>query len=111
MILCDYCKKREGVLPYSKTSSGQCVVLHLCPECYEKMSSLGLDPFEVVKELIERDGTECNSCGFSVDDFKDTFYLGCADCYKDMSDAVLGAISRVQPAVRHVGKRPTGGRR
>ncbi|MGN0796287.1 MAG: hypothetical protein ACI4MT_04980 [Christensenellales bacterium] len=109
MVLCEYCKKREGNLTYSKTANGQCVVLHLCPVCYEKMNSLGLDPFEVVKELIERDGTECNFCGTTVNDFKDTFYLGCSDCYKDMSEAVLGAIGRVQPGTKHVGKRPYRG--
>ena len=106
---CEYCKKREGE-KYTRTGNGHCVVFYLCPECYKKLNNLGVDPYEAVLEMIERDGTECEVCGYTVDDFKDTFLLGCPKCYEEMRDVVSSVIARVQNANVHTGKRPGGKR-
>lgn len=48
----------------------------------------------------------CPVCGTTIDDFRRTGLLGCAECYRVFRDEVLVAVRRVQGEGCHRGKVP-----
>ncbi|MDR3216750.1 MAG: hypothetical protein LBT55_04980 [Clostridiaceae bacterium] len=48
----------------------------------------------------------CKHCGLTETEFKDSYYVGCPDCYKYLRNAVLEAVAETQGATRHTGRAP-----
>lgn len=115
-MLCDECKKNEATFHSIKKINGVTTERHLCAECNKKygsmmkLSNIG-DLFSNFTPLFgRRDTIICPKCGTTSDDFLETGYVGCPDCYKEFSAIILPAVQKMQNDVRHVGKVPGGAR-
>lgn len=115
-MLCDECGKNEATFHSIKKINGLTTERHLCAECNKKygyqvmkMSNIG-DLFSNFTSMFgnRRDEIICPKCGTTSDDFLETGFVGCPDCYKHFSTIILPAIQKMQNAVRHVGKVPGG---
>jgi protein arginine kinase activator len=50
----------------------------------------------------------CQHCGYTMEFFKKTGYLGCAHCYEYLGEQLLPLIENMQKKLHHRGKRPKG---
>lgn len=50
---------------------------------------------------------QCPACGFRWADFEKILRLGCPTCYETHFESIQLTISRIQPGIEHVGRRPT----
>lgn len=113
-MLCDECKKNEATVHTIRKINGVTTERHLCADCNKKygyqmmkLSNIG-DLFSNFTGLFEpkRDAVICPKCGTTSEDFLETGYVGCPNCYREFSDIILPAIQKMQNDVRHVGKIP-----
>ncbi len=47
---------------------------------------------------------KCPRCGITIEDFRRTGLLGCAECYNVFREEILATVARVQGKTRHKGK-------
>ena len=110
-MLCDFCRKREGVLTDRTVVNNGMVEFHFCEECYADIRRSGHSAFEVMSRLAAREGKECPVCGTTTADFAASFMFGCPECYRNMQKPAVGAAEASQGGASvHVGKRPKGER-
>ena len=48
----------------------------------------------------------CPNCGTTLEDFRRSGLLGCAECYSVFREEILSAVRHVQGKIRHTGKTP-----
>lgn len=113
-MLCDECKKNEATVHTISKINGVTTERHLCAECNKKhmapimkMSIIG-DLFSNAGALFapKQDVIICPKCGMTSEDFLETGYVGCANCYKEFEPILLPTVEKMQNATRHVGKIP-----
>ena len=119
---CDNCHEREAVVHLTQIADEQKVTAHLCERCaaekgVETSASLGKIPVGNFVAALGK-GTEalaalpglagagaCPSCGASLNDFRESGRLGCAECYKAFESPLRDLLRRLHGVSRHVGKR------
>ena len=115
-MLCDECKKNQATVHTISKINGVTTERHLCAACNKKymspmmkLSNIG-DLFSNFTGLFEpkRESIICPKCGTTSDDFLETGYVGCPNCYKEFASIILPAVQKMQNAVQHVGKLPDG---
>lgn len=117
--MCDECGKRPAVYYMKKTLNGVTTERYLCEECRNKMGFLQADmsdfgnmlaafgnPFFGIEAPKQQAVKTCPTCGYTSQQYLDTGFLGCPDCYKAFENIVMPSIKRLQKDVRHVGKSP-----
>ncbi len=119
-MMCDECGKREATFHSIKKVNGVTSERHLCAECQKKfgagnfMKMSGFSNFfESLTDFLgvpqkKQDTYICPSCGTTGDEFLQTGYVGCADCYKEFAPLIMPSIKQIQGDVSHVGKVPDG---
>lgn len=120
-MLCNECGKSKATVHITKIINGQKTETHLCEECAKKYSTFnpsfsmesffaGLlnDAFET--EMVE--GTGCNSCGMTYNEFTHLGKFGCSECYNNFKSRLMPVIKNIQGYDTHTGKVPkkTGGK-
>ncbi|HEY7684108.1 MAG TPA: UvrB/UvrC motif-containing protein [Gemmatimonadales bacterium] len=126
---CTQCHEREAVVFLTQIAQDQVVKLHLCERCaaekgVETTASLGKTPvgtflasmgkgLEAAAALpagISPPGA-CPVCGATLDDFRESGRLGCADCYRTFEAPLRDLLRRLHGSSRHHGERytPPGG--
>ena len=119
-MLCDECKKNQATYHTIKKINGITSERHLCYECHIKEAEKNIaftsagELFSGFKDLFyqkpQRSTYRCSVCGTSADEFLETGFVGCPNCYKDLSAVIMPVVSKVQSNdTRHVGKSPYGG--
>lgn len=117
-MICDECGKNEATFHSISKINGMTKEKHLCADCQKKygykmmkLSGIG-DLFSNFTNLLtggpSLDEIVCPECGTTSEDFLNTGYVGCSNCYKEFSGLILPVVQRVQSDVRHVGKTPIG---
>jgi protein arginine kinase activator len=130
-MLCENCKKREGI-PNVYILNGVTKVRYLCSECNSQIikqkmgAGLGggfLDDFgdifndlsDIFDQLFgaERNAhsvpsLKCSRCGTTSDEFLNTAFVGCAQCYKAFEPIMESVIKKCQKDNIHTGKGPNG---
>lgn len=117
-MLCDDCKKNEATYHSIKKINGVSTEKHLCYECHIKQaekdmgfSDLG-ELFSGFKSLFglptHRSVARCGVCGTTADEFLETGFVGCPNCYDELSSVIMPVVSKVQNDTRHIGKCPVG---
>jgi protein arginine kinase activator len=118
---CDQCHEREAVVSLTQVSDEQKTTVHLCERCaaergVETSASLGKIPVgnfiaslgkgaDVAAALPgPTPGGSCHVCGASLDDFRETGRLGCADCYRSFEAPLRDLLRRLHGSTRHVGE-------
>lgn len=124
-MLCDECGKREATFHSIKKINGVTTEKHLCSECQKKHGSSlmqeglikmsgfgnlfgGLSDFFDEPRLGKREEYICSACGTTGDEFLNTGFVGCSECYKEFAPIIMPVIRRMQGDVSHVGKVPLG---
>ena len=91
MSLCIACKKNQPIVLYERKTVDGPKTEPYCLACYEKLF-LTVEPEEAETRAL----TVCPYCGSTVDELKKTGLVGCANCYKSMSGAVIPTVVRMQ---------------
>ena len=118
---CDQCHERDAVVTLTQVSDEQKTTVHLCERCaaergVETSASLAQLPLgnfvaslgkgaDVAAALPgPTPGGTCHACGASLDDFRETGRLGCAECYRSFEGALRDLLRRLHGSTRHVGE-------
>ncbi len=129
MKRCDQCHEREAVVSLTQVADEQKTTLHLCERCaaergVETGASLGKIPVGsfIAAQAKAADvaaalpgptpGGSCAVCGATLQDFRESGRLGCADCYVSFEGPLRDLLRRLHGSTRHVGERylaPGGG--
>jgi protein arginine kinase activator len=121
-MTCDQCHEREAVVHLTHIADGQVTMLHLCERCAAEkgvespasvqdntlvkfvgatMGKSSIDP-----ALMPGGGRgSCPSCGATLQDFRQSGRLGCADCYRTWEGALRDILRKLHGATLHMGER------
>ncbi len=119
---CDQCHEREAVIHLTQIVNEQVTTLHLCERCaaekgVESSGSVAKSPLGTFlaamgKELPDKaapatgaDRFACGRCGATLQDFRETGRLGCADCYRSFEGPLRDLLRRLHGSTLHVGER------
>jgi protein arginine kinase activator len=50
---------------------------------------------------------ECDHCGLSYVNYRNTLILGCTHCYESFKDRLMNDLHRMHGAIKHTGRHPT----
>ncbi|MBQ2864519.1 MAG: UvrB/UvrC motif-containing protein [Clostridia bacterium] len=109
-MLCDKCKQNNATFHSTVNVNGQVTETHLCENCakgnklfsFNEFLNPALSPFGFFDSYEE---PTCDSCGFTLSDFRETGLLGCAECYKTFNSIIKQSLQKIQPSLTHVGKK------
>lgn len=124
---CDQCHEREAVIHLTQIVNEQVTTLHLCERCaaekgVESASPVTKTPLgsflaamgkEVgpagagARGLAVADREHCPRCGGTLQDFRETGRLGCAECYVHFEGPLRELLRRLHGSTHHVGERYT----
>ncbi|MEP6573117.1 MAG: UvrB/UvrC motif-containing protein [Gemmatimonadota bacterium] len=121
-MVCHQCKDREAVVHLTQIANDQVVTIHLCERCAAEkgvegggtlaktpvgnfLASLGKDV--AVESLVARPGESaaCTHCGATLNDFRESGRLGCAECYSNFEGSLRDLLRRLHGSSRHLGER------
>ncbi len=122
-MLCSQCHERTAVVNLHQIADGEVVLLHLCERCAAEkgvdsgaaltktpvgtfLASMGkgLDLPTGGTTSVEA-GTACPVCGATLDDFRESGRVGCAQCYKTFEIPLRELLRRLHGSSRHFGER------
>ena len=128
-MLCQNCHKNEATIHVQQIVDGHIQAYHLCEECAAKQGA-GSDAqdfnlaevlFDIAGKVAETVGTHlhgentasgeeecpaCPECGWNLQQFRKTGYLGCPGCYKNFAPQVENLLKNMHRGTRHLGKIP-----
>jgi protein arginine kinase activator len=121
-MTCSQCHEREAVMELTQVANGQVTRIHLCEQCaaergLENAASLGKSPLasyiaamgQGLDSSTPPGGAEvtflCQSCGATLQDFRESGRLGCPDCYRTLGEPLRELLRRLHGATRHTGER------
>lgn len=118
---CDNCHERDAVITLTQVADEQKTTVHLCERCAAERgveTSASLSKVPVANFLASIKNVDvaaalpgptpvgsCRHCGASLDDFRETGRLGCADCYRSFEGPLRDLLRRLHGSTRHVGER------
>ena len=126
-MLCQRCHKNEATIHVQKIEDGHIKSLHLCESCAAEHSAddsdlQGFNLAEVlfdiagkVADAVSSDSSEenesvsdpvCPDCGWSLQKFRKTGYLGCPACYQTFEPQITGMLKNIHRGDHHTGKIP-----
>lgn len=119
---CDQCREREAVIHLTQIVNEQVTTLHLCEKCAAEKgvestgavakTQLGNFLAAMTKGLpagtspaANGDAGACSRCGATLQDFRESGRLGCADCYTSFAAPLRDLLRRLHGSTLHVGER------
>ena len=119
---CDQCHEREAVVHLTQIVNEQVTTVHLCERCAAEkgvegaglpaktplgdfLAAIGKGQLGVPMGAVEL--TQCTTCGATLQDFRESGRLGCADCYRTFEPQIRDLLRRVHGSTHHVGERYT----
>lgn len=121
-MFCENCGKNLATVWVTKIYGDTVSKSHLCQKCAEKLtddlteewpyilSGILSAAFPASKNIIKpykasRDNL-CPSCKTTYNDFLETGFVGCPDCYQSFHQLINPLINQVQGSLSHTGKLP-----
>jgi len=116
---CDNCNEREAAVHLTQIVDNSVTTLHLCPQCAaEKGVQTGANVAKfplsdflasmgkgVGAHITADDSTgECDFCGATLKDFRETGRLGCPHCYETFESHLRDLLRRLHGSSHHVGE-------
>lgn len=101
---------------YTREINGREQKVCLCKECYKRLYQKS-DASKVFARIFGSDekasdndekSRECPSCGATLESFRKTGLVGCADCYIEFRTEIFNSLRYCQWDAVHRGKEPTG---
>ncbi|KEI05061.1 UvrB/UvrC motif-containing protein [Clostridium botulinum] len=125
-MLCELCRQNEATIHITKIVNGVKKEANICSKCAGNSEEFNLvsdmdiiTPFSfqnILGGLMDyvNDTSKssriaeikCENCGASYREFKEKGLLGCSECYKYFSPAILSVVKGVQGNTEHIGKIP-----
>jgi protein arginine kinase activator len=120
---CDSCHERDAVVHLTQIVNEQVTTLHLCERCAAEKgvestgsvaakSQIGSFLAAMTKgltdpELVPTGGDRhaCPRCGATLQDFRESGRLGCADCWRIFESPLRDLLRRLHGATVHMGER------
>ncbi len=107
-MLCACCGK-NAAREYRRKSDGKEIVIELCPSCYEKLYPEREESGFFASFVGAGEGAKrCPACGTTLEDFRRSGLLGCAQCYTAFRAQLLPTVHYAQGNLHHEGKSPSG---
>jgi protein arginine kinase activator len=119
LLKCSICGKPAAV-HIEQVVQGMKQSISLCEACARGYGVLANNavPFSVTQNISTAlfgnlslslvSQSSCQRCGYTMELFKKTGYLGCAQCYEHLGEQLLPLIENMQKKLHHRGKRPKG---
>jgi protein arginine kinase activator len=122
-MLCDNCGEREAAIHLTQIVNNSVTTLHLCELCaaekgVETGASVAKFPLgDFLASLGKTPGGEqaeaaaalaCAFCGGTLQDFRETGRLGCAQCYTTFEAQLRDLLRRLHGSSRHAGEQYAG---
>ena len=125
-MTCDECGINQASIKIMTLVNGEKRERHLCAECMNQIKKqftamdisalAGL--LSSILQVAQTDKPEsdeagkpdiiCPVCNISYENFRDTGFLGCADCYVAFREPLEAMLKRVHGHTQHVGRIPGG---
>ncbi len=126
-MLGENCHKNEATIHVQQIVNGHIQAYHLCEECAKKHSEAGGDDgfnlaevlFDIADKVANAAGSSpekkkadpesdvvCPNCGWTLQAFRKTAYLGCPGCYQTFAPLIDGMLKEMHRGDRHLGKIP-----
>ncbi len=117
---CESCHEREAVVHLTQIVNDAVSQLHLCEVCAaergvepptQSTSPLGSflaamgKPGASAEAVVAAPVAQCPGCGATLQDFRETGRLGCAQCYEAFEGPLRDLMRRLHGAAIHVGER------
>lgn len=124
-MLCQNCHKNEATIHVQQIVDGKIKSLHLCETCASEKDAgeaMGFNLAEVlfdiagkVAEAVDCGTHEtrepavdqvCEKCGWTLEKFRKTSYLGCPACYQAFESQIGAMLKNMHRGDHHLGKIP-----
>ena len=119
-MLCEFCKKKEATVHYTKIVGGEIEELHLCDECARNHGEIEFDSsfsfHKLLTGLIDNiyggstkekvEEIKCSFCGLDYSRFRQSGKFGCARCYETFKSNLIPLFKGINGHTNHVGKAP-----
>lgn len=120
-MTCEQCGTREAVVILKQVEGAEVRILHLCEPCAAERgvedieatakTPLGAFLAAMGKEIVAEPSLPgaapaavCQACGASLQDFRESGRLGCAECWTTFEGPLRGLLRRVHGTTHHVGE-------
>lgn len=120
-MTCEQCGAAEGVVVLKKVEGGEVREVRLCERCAAErgvppaeeltknplgafLAAMGSEPGDDASLSSGAALSACPECGATLQDFRRTGRLGCAQCWTTFEGPLRGLVRRVHGASRHLGK-------
>ncbi len=119
-MLCDRCGKNEATIHYISYVNDEKTESHICSSCAAKTNMKNILNTFTISDLFDGffdapsvkpaadNPMKCSKCGMTINEFRNSGRLGCADCYKAFEATVLPIVKKVQGHNMHTGSFPKG---
>ncbi len=116
---CDQCGERPAAIHLTQIVNDDVTTVHLCEQCAAEkgvqtgatvakfplsdfLASMGKGASTQLP--IGDDTAECQSCGGTLQDFRDSGRLGCPQCYRTFVSHLRDLLRRLHGSSQHVGE-------
>ncbi|MCC7131884.1 MAG: UvrB/UvrC motif-containing protein [Gemmatimonadales bacterium] len=120
MKRCSHCGEGEGVVDLTHIEGGEVKTHHLCAKCAAEkgvqtpaaladtplggiLAAIGADPVLRPEPAADPE-PPCPHCGATLQDFRETGRLGCADCYRAFGEPLRELLRRLHGSAHHTGR-------
>ena len=109
-MICDKCKQNVATFHSTVNINGTITETHLCENCAKENKLFSFNEFltpnfNSCNMFDSYNEPTCESCGYSLSDFRETGMLGCSNCYNTFNDIIMYNLKKMQPSLVHVGKK------
>jgi protein arginine kinase activator len=119
MKRCSVCGEADGVVDLTHIEGGEVKTVHLCAKCAAEkgiqtptalaetplgglLAAMGAEPARPLSGGAP--DARCPHCGATLQDFRDTGRLGCADCYQAFAEPLRELLRRLHGSTHHTGR-------
>jgi protein arginine kinase activator len=118
---CDQCREREAVIHLTQIVNEQVTTLHLCERCaaekgVESPGGVAKTPLGTFLAAMgkgypdqtsttARSADNCQRCGGTLQDFRESGRLGCPECYRSFEAPLRDLLRRLHGSTHHMGER------
>lgn len=121
LMKCDSCQEKATVF-YTQVADGKLKKFVLCEACAEAQGITNPEGLLMAEDLLGSKGTppqipdliaelaqqDCESCGFTLEDFRKVGRLGCPECYRVFSREIEQRLPSMHKGGTHKGYMPEG---